>query len=295
VSFRNILDLVILSAVWGASFLFMRVATPEFGAIALMELRVSIALAFLLPFFVARSGLAELRVHWKPICFVGVFTTAIPFCLLAWATLSLTAGSVSIVNATTPIFGALVAWLWLDEKLATRQVVGLLLGFAGVVVLLGDRVGETGSAALTGAFTALGASTLYGLGANFARRYLDGVSAVTVSTGSMISATVLLLPGALLTWPQGPVSPEAWLSVLIMGVASTGIAYLLFFRLLKSVGPARALTVTYLVPLFAILWGGMFLAEPVTAGMLAGGTITLLGTSLATGLPLRRSLRAAAD
>jgi len=290
VTFRNVLDLVILSAVWGASFLFMRVATPEFGAIALIELRAAIALAFLLPFFFARSGISNLRQHWKPICFVGTFTTAVPFCCLAWATLSLTAGSVSIVNATTPMFGALIAWVWLGERLGKRQVVGLALGFAGVVVLLGDRVGATGGAALAAAATALAAASLYGLGANFTRRYLHGVSAITVSTGSMIVATVLLLPGAIVTWPPAPVSPAAWLSVVVMGVASTGVAYLLFFRLLWSIGPARALTVTYLVPVFAMLWGSIFLSEPITTGMIAGGTIVLLGTSLATGLPLFRSL-----
>jgi len=290
VSHRNVLDLVILSAVWGASFLFMRIATPEFGAIAMIELRATIALAFLLPFFVARAALPELRAHWKPICFVGTFTTAVPFCCLAWATLSLTAGSVAIVNATTPMFGALVAWLWLGERLAIRQVAGLLLGFAGVVVLLGDRIGATGSQAVAGALTALVASSMYGLGANFTRRYLDRVSSITVATGSMMTASLLLLPGAILTWPSQPVAPEAWLSVVVMGIASTGIAYLLFFRLLRHVGPARALTVTYLVPVFAMLWGGIFLAEPVTGWMLAGGTITLIGTSLTTGLPLRRSI-----
>lgn len=282
--YRDLVDLVSLGAVWGASFLFMRVAAPEFGVIALIAMRVLIALLFLLPFFFAHAGLDELRANWKPIAVAGALSSALPFCLLAFATLHLTGGLVSIVNATTPMFGALIGWLWLSERLTRSQNAGLLIGLCGVVILVGDRLSLSLDGGLLAVLAAILASLCYGTGANFAKKNLINIRAITTSTGTMIAATIILLPAAAWNWPDAPVSGRAWLAVSTMGIASTGIAYLLFYRLLASVGSAKALTVTYLVPAFAVLWGALFIDEAVTADMLIGGAVILTGISLVTGL-----------
>lgn len=290
---RDVLDLVVLAALWGGSFLFMRVAAPEFGPLALIELRVAIAATFLVLVSAARKRLAPLRRHAVPLVGVGIFSSALPFCLLAYATLSLTAGFASILNATTPLWGAIVAYLWLRERLAPWQVVGLAIGLLGVLALVWGKVSfrpdGTGLAIVAG----LAASLSYGAAASFTKRYLSGVDPLVAATGSQVGASLVLAPLALAAWPARPVSIEAWLSVIVMGIASTGIAYMLFFRLIARVGPARAITVTFLVPVFAVLWGALLLDEALTVQMAAGGLVVLAGTVLATGLVQPRRLDSA--
>ena len=279
--FRDIVDLILLAALWGASFLFMRIATPEFGAVALIELRVAIAALFLIPLLVVRDNMAQLRKNWKPIFAVGVLNSAIPFCLLAYSTLYLSAGFAAIVNASSPLFAGLIAWMWLDERLNHSRIAGLLIGFAGVVVLVWDKISPQFGIAVAAAI--LG-SAFYGVAANFARKYLRQTSPPAVAAGSQIGAALVLFPLALWLWPEYPVSMRAWIAVILMGVFSTGIAYLLYFRLIARVGPVKAITVTFLVPVFAVIWGVLLIDESLTREMVVGSGIILTGTALATGL-----------
>ena len=279
--FRDIVDLILLAALWGASFLFMRIATPEFGAVALIELRVAIAALFLIPLLVVRDNMAELRKNWKPIFAVGVLNSAIPFCLLAYSTLYLSAGFAAIVNASSPLFAGLIAWMWLDERLNHSRIAGLLIGFAGVVVLVWDKISPQFGIAVAAAI--LG-SAFYGVAANFARKYLRQTSPPAVAAGSQIGAALVLFPLALWLWPDYAVSMRAWIAVILMGVFSTGIAYLLYFRLIARVGPVKAITVTFLVPVFAVIWGVLLIDESLTREMVVGSGIILTGTALATGL-----------
>jgi len=281
---RDVIDLLVLSALWGASFLFMRIAGPELGPVVLSLLRAAIAALFLLPFLLLQIGTAELKEHWKKLALVGVLNSAIPFYLLSFATLYLSAGFASIVNATSPLWAAVIAWIWLSEKLDGSRFAGLLIGFAGVVVLVWNKAGIESPGVFLAVLAALSAAFFYGLGANFTKKYMQGINTLVVATGSMLGATIVLLPAAVLYWPAEPVSLKAWGAITIMGIASTGIAYVLYFRLIVNVGPAKAITVTYLVPAFAVILGAMFINEKLTVNMVIGCVIILTGTALATGM-----------
>jgi drug/metabolite transporter (DMT)-like permease len=281
---RDLVDLVVLAALWGASFLFMRVAVPELGPVALMALRVGIATAFLVPALAMRGGLADLRGHLWPVLVVGAINSALPFSLFAYATLSVTAGFASILNATSPLWGGLVAHLWLKDRLTPSRTLGLFVGFGGVAVLVLGRASFRPGGAGLAVVAALAATLSYGVAASYAKRHLAGVNPLAVAAGSQLGATLLLLPLAAALWPAHPVSGRAWGAAAALGVGCTAVAYVLYFRLIANVGPARAIAVTFLIPPFAVLWGALFLGESVTARMLLGSAIILAGTALATGL-----------
>lgn len=280
-SLRDRLELLVLAAIWGASFLFMRVAAPEFGPLALIEIRVAIAALFLGAVLAARGGFGRLRGKVVPLTLVGAINSALPFSLFAFAALSLPAGYNSVLNATVPLFGALVAYLWLREGTSARKLVGLMIGFTGVVLLVWSKLSLAGSrsAVLAG----LAAALAYGIAAHYTRRRLTGVEPLAIATGSQIAASVLLLPFALATWPEVGPSRAAWGAALVLGVACTGVAYILYFRLIAHVGPARAILVTYLIPVFGLLWGTLFLGEPLTLPTVLGCVVIFLGTATVSG------------
>jgi drug/metabolite transporter (DMT)-like permease len=281
---RDLADLVLLAALWGASFLFTRMAVPAFGAFALAELRVAIAALMLLPMLAVRGDFSELRARPARFALLGAVNTAIPFALFAWAVLSITAGLASILNATAPLFAALVAWIWLRERLTLLQWLGLGVGFAGVLWLTGARAGFDGESSRWAVLAALAATFSYGLSGSVAKRYFTGVRPLAVAAGSQTAAALLLLPFAMATWPAVSPPTRAWGAAIALGVLCTGVAYILYFRLIARVGPATAMTVTFMIPAFAMLWGGLFLGEEVTLTMLAGCAVILGGTALATGL-----------
>ena len=280
---RDAMELLILSAVWGASFLFMRIAAPELGPIPLIALRVGIAAALLLPLLALRGGLAELRRRPWPLLVVGAINSALPFCLLAYATLSVTAGLASILNATSPLWGGLVAHVWLRDRLTRSRALGLLVGFAGVAFLFWGRASFRPGGAGLAVLAALAATLSYGVAASTTRRHLRRVDPLAVAAGSQLGAALLLLPLAVLTWPAGPVTPRAWEAVAGLAVACTAFAYLIYFRLLAVAGPTKAMTVTILTPFFSLLWGVLFLREPVNSGMLVGLGVILASVWLVWG------------
>ena len=265
----------------------MRIASPEFGPVVLVELRVAIAALVLLPVLLVRENTASLRRDWKKLAFLGVVNSAIPFYLFAYSTLTLTAGYASILNATAPLFTAAIAWLWLSEKLTALQSVGLFIGVAGVTVLTWPKLSFGIDGAALAIAAGLLASFCYGIAANFTKKYAGGLSSLSIATGSMIAAALFLLPGAVAYWPQQAISTNAWISVVILGTVSTGFAYILYFRLIRHVGPAKAITVTYLLPAFAVFWGAIVLGEKITLIMIAGAAIIFIGTALATGIVSR--------
>ena len=288
---RDLLDLLLLAALWGGSFLFMRVAAPEFGPVALALVRVAVAAAFLLAVLAWLGRLDGLRARWAPLAIVGTINSALPFVLFAYATLSVTAGFAAILNATTPMWGALVAWAWLREPLGAARAAGLAVGFAGVLLLVGGRAGTAPGGDAAAIAAGLAAALSYGVAASYARRRLADADPLLIAAGSQVGATLALAPLAAYAWPAQPVSAPAWACAVVMGIASTGWAYVIYFRLIARVGPARAMTVTYLVPLFALLWGALLLGEAPTPAMLAGGLVVLAGTALATGVIRPRAPR----
>lgn len=283
-----LIDLVLLAALWGASFLFMRVAAAEFGALPAAAARVAIATLFLLPIALWRGQGPALAQHWKAIFGVGIFNSGLPFALFCFALLTITGGLAAVLNATAPMFGALVAWAWFSERPRGSRVLGLVIGFVGVVMLAGHTVGfrsgAEGRAALWAVLACLGGCLCYGVAASAARRWLGGVAPLATAAGSQMGATVFLALPAVWLWPARLPGARAWWSLLLLGVLCTGVAYILYFRLIEAAGPARALTVTFLVPVFAAIYGSVFLGEHITSWTLVCAAVIVCGVALSTGV-----------
>jgi drug/metabolite transporter (DMT)-like permease len=288
-----LVDFVLLAAIWGSSFLFMRLGTVEFGALPTAALRVGIASVFLLPLLAWRGQVHVMRKHWKPIFTIGVLNSGIPFVCFSFALLSITTGLSAILNATVPLFGALVAWAWLRDKPAASRVLGLAIGFAGVALLAWDKASfkpdASGIAPAWAVLACLVGTLCYGIAGNAAKVYLGGLPPLATATGSQIGAAIVLALPAIWSWPAHMPSRQAWLALVAVGVLCTGIAYILYFRLIEEAGPSRALAVTFVVPVFAVMYGALFLGEAVTGWMLFCGAVIVCGTALSTGLRLRRS------
>lgn len=290
-----VVDFVLLAAIWGSSFLFTRMATVEFGPLPTAGLRVAIAATSLLPMLWLRGLVPVLRRNWRAIFVVGLLNSAIPFACFAFALLAITTGLSAILNATVPLFGAVVAWLWLKDRPAPSRVLGLVIGFAGVAMLAWDQAtfkpDASGIAPGWAVLACLLATVCYAIAASATKRYLGGLPALVTAAGSQIAATAALALPTLWFWPARLPSVHAWLGLVMVGVACTGIAYVLYFRLIEQTGPARALAVTFVVPVFAVIYGAVFLGETVTGWMLFCGAVIVCGTALSTGLlALRRRM-----
>jgi drug/metabolite transporter (DMT)-like permease len=291
---RDVADLLLLAALWGASFLFIRLGAVEFGPVPLAALRCLGAAAFLLPILLVRGHGAALRARWAAIAWVGVVNSALPFSLYGVALLAINAGLSAIFNAATPLWAAAIAALWLHERLGPTRVLGLFVGLIGVAGLAWNKAGFTANEHGVSAAVAIGACLLataaYGYGGNFTKKHLSGVPPLALATGSQLAAAAVLAVPAWLQRPAAPPSTSAWIALALLSILCTGVAYILYFRLIARTGPTNAATVTFLIPAFAALFGWLFLGEAVTLPMLIGGAVILAGTALAMGLWPRRRL-----
>jgi drug/metabolite transporter (DMT)-like permease len=267
----------LLGAIWGASFLFMRVAARDFGPFPLVEARLFLGALILFPFLWRARSQFTPRLVLK-LAGIAAINSALPFLLFAWAAERAAAGIGAIANATAVLFTALVALLFYGEPIGKRRWLGLAMGFGGVVVLASDRVGGVGveHAALAGTAAAL----LYGVGANLIRRQLVGVPAGAVAATTLLCAAALIFPLAWVTWPSVPIPVTSWLCVLLLGVMCTGVAFVVYYRLISRIGAPRAATVTYAVPLFGVFWAWLVLGEPLTPTMAIAGALVLGGVAL---------------
>ena len=282
VSLRDISELIFLSAIWGSSFLFLRLTSPVFGPIFLIEMRVLSGLAVLLPIVFFLGKLAEFQKHWKMIATVSLMNMAIPFCFFAFSAVYIGAGLLSIINATVPIFSACVAYVVYKERLSRSSLLGLLIGFLGVVVLMFNPGESFGSSGWLAILSALLACLLYGTAINLTVNNLQGVSGLTITAGGLFVSSLVLLPFAL--WARPEVLPvgNIWWSVFALGIVCTGFGFVMFYRLIDRIGAGRAIMTTYLIPVFSILWGNIFLGESVTLIMVVGCILVLLGVGLTT-------------
>ena len=292
---RDVVELLALAALWGGSFLFMRVAVPAFGPLALAFLRVFGAALILVPLLATRGELAAVRRHWRPIAVVGFVNSALPFLCFAYAALTINAGLSAIFNSATPLFAAIIAWLWLGDRMTPLRIVGLAIGFSGVLWIGWDKAefGPGGSAAAIGA--CLLATISYGIAPSLTKRRLGDVPPLAVAAGSQVAAALFLAVPALLAWPALAPSAHAWTMIALLAFFGTGLAYLLYFRLIANAGPANAVAVTYLIPIFAVAWGGVFLGERLTLPLVAGCAVIFAGTALATGMLPTSSRRGVAS
>jgi drug/metabolite transporter (DMT)-like permease len=281
-STANLLRLIFLAAIWGGSFLFMRIAAPVLGAAVLIEYRVLFAALFLavIGFFLKKK--LDLRAHWKHYLILGLFNSAIPFLMFAFAARTLSASVLAVLNATTPLWGTLIAAVWSRHMVGAKVMLGLALGTCGVALLVGfDHVSSKPGAGIAIA-AVLFASFNYGIASNYAKQ-AKAVEPFSNAHGSMWASTLLVLPA--LPFFPAPGEPTIGImgAVLALGILCSGVAYLIYFRLIQDVGPSSALTVTFLSPLFGILWGMLFLGESVGWYTFVGAAVVIAGTALVTG------------
>ena len=271
------LELGILGAIWGASFLFMRIAAKDFGPFALVEVRLALGSLVLLPFLWRHRAQFPLRL-WPKLALIGAINSAAPFLLFAWGAERAPAGIGAIANAMTVLFTALVGFLFFGEKIGRTRAVALVVGFAGVVVLAS---GKTQGANVGGAVAAgATASFLYGIGINLVRRHLTGLPAAAVASATLGTSALLTLPFALMQWPTQPIPTTSWLSAGMLGVLCTGAAFVLYYRLIARIGASRASTVTYIIPVFGVAWAWLLLGEPLTVTMAISGVLILGSVAL---------------
>ena len=268
--------LLLLAAIWGASFLFMRIAAPVLGPVLTAELRTLIAGIALAAYFAATGFNPEWRRWGRHYVIVGIVSSAVPFLLWAYAALNLSAGLLSVLNATSPMFGALCSALLLGERLSARRILGLAVGVVGVALVTQPApVAELHYRALC---AAIFAAFCYGLIATYIKRWASAVPSRGMAVGSQLAAGILLIPFIPLWPPAAAPGPLVVGSILALGLVCTAVAYVLYFRLIADLGATGGLTVTYLIPVFGVLWGAVFLGEAVTLTMLAGGALVIVGT-----------------
>lgn len=278
----SLFRLLILSAIWGGSFLLIRIGAPAIGPVPLMEARVLLAALFLAAVALLLRRPLAWRAHWRHYLVIGLFNSALPFLLFGYAALTLSAAMLSILNATSPLWGALITAVWQRAPLGGRTLAGLALGIAGVGLLVGfDRIALQPGAGIAIA-ASLAAALCYAVASNYAKSART-VEPFANAHGSMWAASLLIAP-ALLAFPPAT-APTAGIVALVaaLGVVCTGVAYLLYFRLIEDIGAAPALTVTFLIPLFGTFFGWLVLGEAVGWHTLAGGGIVIAGTALVTG------------
>jgi len=280
----HVVQLVALSLIWGSAYLFMRASAPTFGAAPMIFLRMALGSTLvLLPLTLWRFGPGPLLRNWRELLVFGVAFTAVPFLGLGFAALSISAGLLAILQSAAPLFAALVARVWLGEPIAGSRAAGLAIGFAGVAMLVWDRVGVREDAGLAILVT-LAVTALWGVSSNYARKRLQAVDPVVLATGSIGVAALVLAPLAALEWPVQSPGPRAWAEVLFLGVAASGVGFLLYFGLLSKIGAVRATSVTFLNPVVAMGTAALYLGEPVTLRMVVGCAVIVTGTALTLGL-----------
>jgi drug/metabolite transporter (DMT)-like permease len=272
----DVARLVSLAAIWGASYLFNRIVAPTLGPVLTAELRTLIGGIALATWFAAMGFDPEWRRWWRQYLLVAIFSSALPFVLWAYAALSTGAGLLSILNATSPMWGALCSALLLGERLRVRQTIGLVVGLIGVAVVTQPEGGaELHYPAIA---AALAAAFSYGLIATYIKGWARSVPSRGMAVGTQLAAGMLLIPFIPLWPPASAPTPLVTGSILALGLVCGAIAYLLYFRLIADIGATGALTVTYLIPVFGVLWGALFLGETVSVSTLGGASLVILGT-----------------
>jgi drug/metabolite transporter (DMT)-like permease len=274
----DLIRLLTLAAIWGASFLFMRILAPVLGPLWTAEIRVAVAGAAMLLLMMVMRREMRFGSNWKQYLVLGALNSALPFALFSYAALTLPAGYSAIVNATSPLWGALVGALVLGEKLTTRKTAGLFIGIAGVAFLVRLGPAQFTPQVLTAALACIGAAICYAIGGAYSKKKSAGIAPPLMATGSQLGAALVLLPFLPLAPMRGEITPFIAVIACALALLCSAVAYFIYFRLLADVGPTKALTVTFLIPLFALAWGALFLGETINLNTLIGCSLVVLAT-----------------
>ena len=277
--------LVYLGAVWGAAFLFFRVASPEVGPVWTAEIRIALAGLAIAGFIGPRRVLA-LRPHARKLVIIGATFSAIPFTLLAFATLTLPGSLASLLMATTPLFTAIIAMAWLGQRPTRRVVAGLAIGFGAVAVLLGGDAGDIGPATLVAFGAGLVAALSYAVAGTYVRRAANGIPPIDLAAGQLLAGAAVLLPIALLSGAPRMPATDGVVSLVLLALVSTAIAWPVYFRMSERTNATTASTPTFIVPMFGMLWGGLLLGEPIGLELIAGFSMTLVSLVLVLPVPI---------
>jgi drug/metabolite transporter (DMT)-like permease len=283
-SARHIFLLALLGAIWGGSFVLIRLAAPDMGVVPMTATRVMMAALFMLGFILWRDGGRLLMRQGRHVFILGLLNTAIPFCMMSYATVALNVNTASILNATVPVWGMIISVIWVKNKPDALRILGVFTALCGVAILVSGKPDFTFGTALIPTLSALGATFLYAFSAHYTRRFLPDADPMTLTAGSLISAAVALLPLGLWFWPDHAVAAASWFYVACLAMVATVFAYFIYFKILKEAGADRVVLVTYLIPVFAMLWAALFLQEHLTLQMALGGSVSIIGTALAAGL-----------
>jgi len=280
---RHVLAFIFLAAIWGASFLFARISSPEFGAFPFAALRIGIAALVLVPIFFIVGYWRLFRENLLNISIVALLNSGIPFILYGYTALYLDAGITSVLNATTPILTAVIAHYYLKTVLTHSQTIGLAIGICGVLILVSDKISWSNTNILP-LLAPIVACFCYAISANITKKKLSHIPPKLIAAGSMLTAGIALIPFAIIYWPAQMPSFSAWSAVIAVAVLSTALAYLIFFYLIKEIGPTKTISVTLVIPIFGILWGVLFLEEKITFSIVAGTLVILVGAYLSLSL-----------
>ena len=281
--------LVLLAAVWGLAFVFIRVAVMPLGPFALVELRQVIA-GVALALYLRSLGLAlDLRGRWRIYLPLALLNSAIPFVLIATAQRELAASYAVILVSTSPLFAALIAAAALKEPLTLRKMTGLLLGIAGIALLVGWNPAAMAVPPVWAIAATLTAALFYAMAGVYTRIVAQGIPPIATAAGSQLASALVVLPFVAVVPPGAMPTPLEWLNVLALALLSSALAFILYFQLIRNVGPVKTLTVNFLAPLFGVGGGALLLGERITANMLAGAAVILVGTALVLGVAQPRT------
>ena len=294
---RDLIIFMTLSFMWSLSFIFYRIGVPEFGSLAFASLRVVLAgLTMLIFVLISKENRQGIRKNWKVLTLVGMFSAAIPFILFAFSARSVNAGVLAVLNASVPMMSGFIASTFFKDRLSKKQILGLIIGVVGVIILMSESLFGSQSAASDSSSLPMGYALLacvgYAVGANITRNYLYDVSPVAITAGSLIIASIIMLPIAVYEFPYGnTISLTAWVSVICIGVFSTAIALIFMNQLIKSIGPIRATSITLVIPIFAIILGYLLLGEALDTPAIIGSVVILFGTYLSLELSIKKMLK----
>jgi drug/metabolite transporter (DMT)-like permease len=287
----DLFQLLMLACAWGGAYLFMRAAVPAFGAAPMVFLRLAMgSLLVLLPLTLWKFGPGPLIRHWKPLLIYGTLFTAVPFIGLGWSARSISAGLLAVLQSAAPLFSALIARWWTKEPITPMRAAGLVIGFAGVTLLVWDQIGVRSDAGLAIIVTLL-VTVLWGVSSNYARTLHD-VDPIVLATGSIGIGALVLAPSAMMNWPQQAPGLRAWAEVTFMGIVASGCGFLLYFGLIRRIGAVRATSVSFLTPVVTMILGALYLGEALTLRMITACAVIIVGTALTLDLVPRLSKRA---
>ena len=279
---KHFAQLVLLSALWGASFMLIRIASPVLGPNVLAVLRIGMATLTLAVLMRAMRH-AWPTGHWRELALIGLLSVALPFLLFAWAALHLPAGYSALLNSTAVVFGMFASAWMKEDTLTTRKIIGCVFGFGGVMLIVGLGPVEPSVKVFLAALGCIAASACYGVSTPLMKRALSRMEPLQIAAGLHAMSLLMLIPGAAWSWPQAHFTPMALLAVAIMGIVTSGIAYWMHIRILAHVSPVAAMSPTFMIPVFGVTWGHLFLGEQLSTGIFAGGALVLLASAMITG------------